>query len=525
MNRIKVLDCTLRDGGYCNGWNFGFNRIKEIVRCLVDANIDIIECGFLTSKVKYKKDVSKFTTLDEVKEVIPKEKKGKMYVCLLNYGEYNIDDIPICQNDSLDGIRVAFHKKDINEALEFCKRLKEKKYKVFVQPMVSLSYSDEEFLDLIRKVNKIKPYAFYIVDSFGAMKSKDLIRLFYNVEHNLEMHIHVGYHSHNNMQLAYSNAQTLVSIQTKRKLIIDASIFGMGRGAGNLNTELFVEYLNETESTHYKLKPILLVVDKILNRFYQQNYWGYSLPNYLSASHNVHPNYATYLNDKQTLTVEDMDAIFTAMQNDKKNNFNQEYIEELYIQYMNSGEENEEHFVLLKEELKDKNVLIIAPGKSSEEEKEKIIQYGKKKDVISISINYEYPYLDTNYIFISNLRRYRELNKNMLNRCIVTSNIHAEQAFLRPNYAKLMNEIDSVKDNAGMMLLQYLVMLDVKKVVIAGMDGYSHEVSCNYACDELKLMSPKAGWNAMNKGIEIMLKRFKSNVEIEFLTNSRYKNM
>lgn len=117
------------------------------------------------------------------------------------------------------------------------------KAKNFVQVIVSLGYSDEELLNLIKKVNRIRPYAFYTVDSFGTMKNKDLIRTFYN----LEQHIYIGYHAHNNMQLAYSNAQTLAEIPTKRELIIDSSILGMGRGTGNLNTKIFVVYLNKVE--------------------------------------------------------------------------------------------------------------------------------------------------------------------------------------------------------------------------------------------------------------------------------------
>lgn len=120
--------------------------------------------------------------------------------------------------------------------------------------MVTLSYSDEEFLKLIRQVNEFMPYAFYIVDSFGMMKGKDLTRLFYMIEHNLSEEISIGFHSHNNMQLAYSNAQTLINVRSNRNLIIDSSVYGMGRGAGNLNTELFVDYLNENYGTHYKLE-------------------------------------------------------------------------------------------------------------------------------------------------------------------------------------------------------------------------------------------------------------------------------
>jgi 4-hydroxy 2-oxovalerate aldolase len=290
---------------------------------------------------------------------------------MMNYGEYNIEDLPVYDGKSIDGIRIAFHKKDVKESLELCRKIKEKGYKVFVQAMVSLCYTDEEFLALIRNVNEFEPYAFYIVDSFGMMKSKDLTRLFYMVEHNLKESIWIGFHSHNNMQLAYSNAQTLVSVKTNRNLIVDSSIYGMGRGAGNLNTELFIEYLNENCEKNYQLKPLLTIIDDILNGFYQQNCWGYSLPNYISATHNIHPNYAAYLDDKKTLTVESMNEIFDMMDEEKKYSYDKEYIEEVYLKYMTAGKVQEEHKEELVKELKGKKVILVAPGKSSVEEKKK----------------------------------------------------------------------------------------------------------------------------------------------------------
>lgn len=334
MSKIQVLDCTLRDGGYCNNCKFGFDNEKKIVHGLVEANIDIIECGFLMNTVEYDKDFTRFTSLDEVAKIIPQNKEGKTFVMLTDYGKYCPEDLPEYNGTSVDGLRVAFHKKDRVAALEECKAIKNKGYKVFVQAMVSLSYTDEEFLDLIRRVNELEPYAFYIVDSFGMMKRKDLIRLFYLVEHNLNENIKIGFHSHNNMQLAYSNAQSLMNLHSDRELIIDASVYGMGRGAGNLNTELFVQYLNDNADSNYDIKPLLSIIDEILNEFYQRNYWGYSLPNYLSAAHNAHPNYAGYLDDKKTLTVENMNEIFDMMDEDKKVSYDKNYIEELYLRYM-----------------------------------------------------------------------------------------------------------------------------------------------------------------------------------------------
>lgn len=167
------------------------------------------------------------------------------------------------------------------------------------------------------------------------------------------------------MQLAYSNAQSLVDLHSDRELIIDSSVYGMGRGAGNLNTELFVQYLNDNADGNYDIKPLLSIIDEILNEFYQKNYWGYSLPNYLSAVHNAHPNYAGYLDDKKTLTVENMNEIFDMMDDDKKVSYDQSYIEELYLRYMATGKSQEEHKADLIEKLREKTVLLIAPGKSS----------------------------------------------------------------------------------------------------------------------------------------------------------------
>ena len=297
--------------------------------------------------------------------IIPQDRGGKLFVAMMNYGEFEVENLPQYDGSSIDGIRVAYHKKNRYEALELCKKIKEKGYLVFIQAMVSLSYSDEEFLETIKIVNDFNPYAFYIVDSFGVMKGKDLTRLFYMIEHNLHSEIWIGFHSHNNMQLAYSNAQLLTTIQTNRNLIIDSSVYGMGRGAGNLNTELFVEYLNENYGKQYQIQPLLILIDEILNDFYQINYWGYSLPNYISAVHNAHPNYAGYLDDKKTLTIKDMNEIFDKMDEEKKVSFDKKYIEELYLKHMATGKVQEEHKAELKEILKNKKVLLIAPGRSS----------------------------------------------------------------------------------------------------------------------------------------------------------------
>ncbi len=522
MNKVHVLDCTLRDGGYCNEWQFGFENAKKITDGLTEANIDIIECGFITNKVQYNPDVTKFTTLEEAAKIIPENRDGKIFVAMMNYGEYDVDDLPAYDGSSIDGIRVAYHKKNRYEALELCKKIKAKGYMVFIQAMVSLAYSDEEFLDMIHLVNELEPYSFYIVDSFGMMKGKDLTRLFYMVEHNLKDKIWIGFHSHNNMQLAYSNAQRLITVQTSRNLIIDSSIMGMGRGAGNLNTELFVEYLNENAGKNYDIKPLLTIIDKILTGFYERNYWGYSLPNYISASHNAHPNYAGYLDVKKTLTFEDMNNIFDMMDEDKKVSYDKAYIEELYLKYQEKDRVQEAHISEFAGKAQGKTALIIAPGQSSVAERDKIEACAKKDDVVTISINYDYDESLTDFIFLSNLRRYRDLPAGKKCKSIVTSNIPAVDVFLQVRYKDLLNQTEAVKDNAGLMLIKFLADQDVKKVLIAGMDGYSPNPDENYADQKMNFFTEKEMAEKKNAGMIAVLKEYKQLIDIEMLTTPKY---
>lgn len=521
MNTIHILDCTLRDGGYCNEWRFGLDNIKRIISGLVEANVEIIECGFLTNKYEYKSNTTLFNSVEEIASVIPENRQGKIFVAMVNYGEYDVDRLPARNSSSIDGLRVAFHKKNRHAALEFCKRVREKGYLVFVQAMVSLSYTDDEFLDTIRCVNDINPYSFYIVDSFGMMKEKDLTRLFYMIEHNLNPDIWIGFHSHNNMQLAYSNAQKLTMVQTNRNLIVDSSIYGMGRGAGNLNTELFVEYLNENYGKDYRLKPILTIIDEIINAFYQQNYWGYSLPNYISASHNAHPNYASYLNDKNTLTYEDMNNIFDMMDDEKRVSYDKAYIEDLYLQYMALGNENEAHKAELYKCISGKTVVLIAPGKSSTDERDLILGY-PNKGVVYISVNFSYPECNTDFIFVSNLRRFNELAETYKSNCIVTSNISDNNVYYKTKYGDLLNAEEAVADNAGLMAIRFLINFGAKRIMLAGFDGYSFDARENYGNSDMAFVTKRNLLEAMNLGMTKVLTDYRKMIDIQFLTTPKH---
>lgn len=519
MSNVKILDCTLRDGGYINSWNFGEDNIRSVIRDLTKAGVEIVECGFISEKEKFTKDQSRFGSPAEIVPYLPSYRGDCTYVAMINYGDVDFENFPQCDG-GVTGIRVAFHKNDRYDALRACETLSSKGYKVFVQPMVAFSYSDEEYLEMIRLVNGFHPYAFYIVDSHGSMKGDDVSRYYYLVENNLAPDIMMGFHSHNNLQLSYSNAQILVEKQTKRQMIIDSSIFGMGRGAGNLNTELLIEYLNNEKGAKYQIKPILQSVDSTIEPVYRQFGWGFSMPYYLSASYRCHQNYAGYLRQRQTLTVEDMDSIFRCIAPEYKDVFSKKHIEQLYYEYQNCKIADRSAKSALEEKISGRSVVILASGKSVAGSAEEISEIVSRKNAVVISVNYVNELIHSDYVFVSNLRRYEALKDSCVSGLIVTSNIReAENAGYVLNYADLINTEEAVEDNVTLMLINLLIDLKAAEIMLAGVDGYVYGEK-NFLRDNLETYEPRDVLEAKNRGMSAMIKKYSAEIPISFITKT-----
>ena len=255
---IQVLDCTLRDGGYVNDWAFGREPIASILDKLEQANIDIIECGFLTRMV-HDSNVSLFGSTEEIEELLPRRERHSKYVAMIAIGEKELhpSELTPYNGKGIEGIRLTFHQDEIDQAIQWGHIIKEKGYQLFMQPVGTVFYSDMELLQLVERMNQLDPYAFYIVDTLGSMYRNDVSHRFYLIDKNMAPGIQIGFHGHNNLQLAFSNAQILGKIQTKRTLILDSSVYGMGRGAGNLPTELITQYINRNIQSRYDVSTVM----------------------------------------------------------------------------------------------------------------------------------------------------------------------------------------------------------------------------------------------------------------------------
>lgn len=528
MNSLKVLDVTLRDGGCVNNFDFGQSYMDKILKAQEDAGIDIIELGYIDENNGTSYGRTQYINEKIIpKSILKKKKPGITYVAMIDYGKYDIDLLENRNEAGIDGIRLAFHKKNIREMVQLGKKIIEKGYQLYIQPMITLRYSDEELLRLIDLVNQelIDASGFYIVDSFGEMRPNDMKRVLNLVDHNLNKKMILGFHSHNNLQMSYSNAISMLQFPTNRNIIIDSSIMGMGKGAGNLNTELLLEHLNLYYGKKYNVSPLLEVIDKVINQLHSEFYWGYAPEYYLSSTNHCTPSYASYFYNKHMLPIDQVSELLSEIEEEKKNSFDKKYAEEVYRKY-NENIEVDDTMVIeeLKLEFKGKRALLVAPGKSVGSAKDKIKQLILEKDVMSIGLN---PTIDFQFDYWLTTRndRYDEAlskGKNVL----VPSNVSKGGRGLVKvlSYSNWIEVDDSTHDSSAVIALNLLKACQVKTIMLAGFDGFSIDINDNYYDPNMRYPVNAEQAKKRNIYYRNFIRRIaESGIKIEYITSSKYE--
>lgn len=324
VSRVKLLDCTLRDGGYVNCWHFGRETIADTLDSLFAAKIDIVEAGFIRD-VEEDLDSAVFPNVISVNSLLSgntiDKRNKKLAVMAEMSNPIPVDKIALSCETEVDIIRVIVwktkHLEDgtmvdaLQEGFEYCKEIASKGYKVCIQPNRTDQYTDEEFISMIKMFSKIKPYAIYVVDSWGTMYSNQVLHYMDIADSVLPKEIAIGFHGHNNMMQAFSTAEKIIEKKYDRDIILDASIDGIGRGAGNLNLELIARYMNVNCGTDYEMEPMYAIYDKHIKPMKITYSWGSSFSYMLSAIHNANPNYATYFDNK--IGLKEMDKAYSSM--------------------------------------------------------------------------------------------------------------------------------------------------------------------------------------------------------------------
>lgn len=524
-SQIKLLDCTLRDGGHDIDSRFGRLVICNLIEKLSLSKVDIIEIGFLKNRA-YDMDTAVFNDIEQAKELVRKYGcEGIEYALLAQQDQYDANLLPL--NDGvINCIRVSFHINDYLQGLDFCRIVKEKGYKVYCNPINIMGYSDEHLVNLIGMVNELEPNTFTIVDTFGSMQHEDLMRITYILLNNLKKSINLAVHFHENMSLSYSLAQDILEINLNgRELTIDASLRGMGRMPGNLPIELIANYLNNNFSKTYDLDVIYDAIENNINYFFKKIMWGYDPIYALSGQYNLHRTYAEFLKETGKLGARDIRKILSGIPEDKRVLFDADYISEAYSKYMNVPCEDQDTIDVLKGEFMNKRVVLIASGRSIVMEKSLIKDFLQcHDDAIVVSVNFYSELYDCDFAFFSNIKRYGNCITKRPKTTILSSNLsHISVGDeLIVSYKKLCLDTDIVKerDNSLFMVLNLLERLDVMEIFLIGFDGYMNAGDDYYTSVYDNYNQPAS----INLDISnILYMSFDMDNHIHFVTHSLYE--
>lgn len=303
IDRIQLLECTIRDGalGLEDAWindvahvSISESERYELGEIIASTDADIIEVGSIEISEQDKRCFDIYQNIEQASKAIPKNKKpGQLFVAMFRGPDTPIEELPTWREGLLDGVRVIIRYSELVKSLEFCEELSRKGFKVFIQPMATMRYKEEELDLLVYYANRMKAYALYFVDSYGYMMPEDIIRFTKKYDAELDPQIRIGFHAHNNMNMAFANAVTFLK-STDRKIIVDSTASGMGQGAGNLQTEIIVDYLNKNFNKKYNYESVLEACDYV-ERYNENGLWGYSVMRLIPAVHGVAYKYAIYL--------------------------------------------------------------------------------------------------------------------------------------------------------------------------------------------------------------------------------------
>lgn len=523
MKKVQLLDCTLRDGGYVNDWKFGYNNLINIFERSTQAGCDIVEVGFLDDRRPFDHDRSIMPNTDCVKKIwgnvttIPPKVVG-----MIDFGTCSIENVTLCEQSFLDGIRVIFKECNMHAAMKYCKEIKELGYLVFVQLVSITSYTKDKLQEIIKLVNSVKPYAVSIVDTYGLLYPKDVLYYYNILDKYIDKEINIGFHGHNNLQLAYANAISFLEKETKHNIIIDGTLYGMGKKAGNAPIELLAKYLNEQFDKDYKINAMLEGIEESILDFYHNSPWGYKLCFYQSALNKCHPEYVTYFKDTHTLSISKQNELLSQIPEEDKLLFNSQKAENIYKKFIEKKESDTDVITNLKSIFQNKKLLLIGPGKNICLQREKVEEYIKNNKPCIIAVNYIPNGINSDYVFITNARRYHNMQIGE-QKTIATSNVEcrSREFDFTVNLESLIEKNEKIVDNSFLMLLKLLQSIGISYVSCAGFDGYS-ETENNYFDLEMEYVELKEQAQSLNEHVRHTIAKLRENMQIDFITFSIY---
>lgn len=283
---IKVVDCTIRDGGLMNDSRFSLDTVRSVYRALCEAGVDYIELGYRNSTRHFSREKYgpwRFCDDDMLRKAVEGVETSTKLAIMQDAHKAVAEDILPRSESVVDLIRVATYVKDIDKAIHLANTAVDKGYQATINIMAISHALDRELDEALRQIEEeSRVIACYIVDSFGSLYSEDIDFLVEKYQKHLKTK-EVGIHCHNQQQLAYAN--TIEGI-IKNANYVDGTLYGLGRAAGNCPLELLMGFLKNPK---FDIRPVLEVIGRTILPMRSEMTWGYSIPYMLSGMLNLHP--------------------------------------------------------------------------------------------------------------------------------------------------------------------------------------------------------------------------------------------
>ena len=285
---IKVIDCTIRDGGLMNKWQFDYTFVKNVYNSLIEAGVDYMEIGYLSSEKAFsRKEYGpwRFCAEDDLQRITGNGEKRIKLSAMADIGRIDCVDVPPKSESSLDMVRVACYVHQIDKAIALAHHCKDKGYETTINLMAVSTVGLRDLNEALEDLNKSQVPIIYLVDSFGAFYSEDIDTLSAKYFERMPGKT-IGIHCHNNQQLAFAN--TIAAIINGINFL-DATLYGIGRGAGNCPLELLLSFLKNPK---FKVRPLVQCIEKDIFPWAEKINWGYSVPYMVTGVLNQHPRTA-----------------------------------------------------------------------------------------------------------------------------------------------------------------------------------------------------------------------------------------
>lgn len=499
---MKILDCTLRDGGYYNNWEFSKDFINQYLKVMNDIKVDLVEIGFrFIDKIKTKGPTA-YCEESFIKSLkIPKKLKIGIMINAADFIQSQ-DSILLAKkifkskkNSLISLVRIACHYDEINDLIPLINWLKKYGYKVGINIMQIPELSFKEIKNAVLQIKKTKTDILYFADSLGSLNAEKTIKIIKKIR--LFWKGSMGVHAHDNMGKALEN-----SISAVRNSVewVDTTVTGMGRGPGNTKTEYAILEFKKKISDD-KLVNLLRLIKDYFDPIKKKYNWGSNPFYYYAGLNSIHPSFVQEMLSTNSFDIEDIYSNLNYLSSVGGKKYSKELITlgKNFYKKINKG------IWQPNKVIKNKDVLIIGPGISVLKNKNKIIKFIKKNKPIVLVLNAITP-IPKKYIFanvvcntlrlLSDIGKYHKLNKYLITPYSIfskkiKSNIKSNNILdfglqvknkkfkFEKNYAVLPNSL------AISYALGISTSGEAKRIYIAGLDGYDENNPKKYEIDEL----------------------------------------